>query len=88
MATGGEARRFKRRLVRTQGLDQRVMHDLDDHLTRLDRLDDIGPDGALTHFLGETLHDLQRHVCFQQRAAHFAHGGIDIRLTEAATPRE
>jgi hypothetical protein len=64
------------------------MHDLDDHLAGLDGLYNFGTDGAFTHFLGEGSDNLKRHVSLKQRAAHFAHGFIDISLRQGATPCE
>ena len=79
---------IQRRLLRPQCFHQRVMNDLDHHLARLDRLDDILPNRALPHFVSEGFHNLKRHVGFEKRAPHFAHGSINILSRKAATPGE
>jgi hypothetical protein len=64
------------------------MDDLDDHLAGRHRLDDIGADGAGAHLVGEGADDFQRHVRFEQGAAHFAHGLVDVALRERAATLE
>jgi hypothetical protein len=69
--------------VGAEHVDQLVMDDLDDHLS-LDRLQHRGINGLLTHLVGEGTHHFQRHVGLEQRAAHFAQCGRDIRLRQRA----
>ncbi len=69
---------------RAQSLDQRVVDDLDDHLTGLDRLDDGGADGPGAGAVDEGAHDVEGDVGLQQGAAHLAHGGGDVLLGEGA----
>ena len=78
---GGEVDRVG---VRTQHLDKLVMDDLDDHLARLDRLEDSGADGLCTHAVDEGADDIQRDVGLEQRAPHLAHRLPDIALGEGA----
>ena len=65
-------------------LDQRIVDDLDDHLAGLDRLDDGGADRLGAGAVDERAHDLERDVGLEQRAAHFAHRGVDVLLGEGA----
>ena len=62
------------------------MHDLDHHLARRDRLDHVLADGLGLHLVGEVAHDLERHVRFQQRAAHLAHGLADVAVGQRPAP--
>ena len=71
-----------------QRLDQRVVDDLDHHLAGLDRLDDGGADRPGAGAVDKGAHDLERDVGLQQRAAHFAHRGVDVLLREGAAPGE
>ncbi len=66
--------------------DQLVMDDLDHHLAWSDRLDDGGADCLFADAVDEAADHVQRDVGFQQRAAHFAHGGIDVGFRERAAP--
>ena len=88
MATGGGGVEVDRIGVRAQRLDQHVVDDLDDHLAGRDGLHDVGADGAGAHLVGERAHHVERHVGFEQRAADFAHGGVDVLLGERAAPRQ
>ena len=72
--------------VRAERLDQLVVHDLDDHLARLDRLDQRDADRVLLHLVDEGAHDIERDVGFEQRAAHFAQRRIDVGLRQRAAP--
>jgi hypothetical protein len=76
MVTGGV--RF------AQHADQLVVDDLDHLLARRHRAGDFGADGALAHLLDEGLDDFERHVGFEQRAAHLAQRRIDVRFVEGA----
>ena len=71
--------------VAEQG-DQFVMDQLDHHLARLDRLDDLGADGLFAHPVGEAPDHFQRHVGLQERAANLAHGFRHILLRQGAAP--
>ena len=59
---------------------QLVVDDLDDHLPRRDRAHHLLADGLLAHPVRERLHDLQRHVRLEQRAADLAHGLGDVAI--------
>ena len=85
----------RRRRVEVDGLavgaerrDQLVVDDLDDHLAGRHRLDDGGADGLLAHLVGERAHDFERDVGLEQRAAHLAHGRVDVGLGERAAARQ
>ncbi len=45
-------------------------------------------DGARARLVDEGAHDVEGHVRLKQRAAHFAHGDVDVLLGEGATPRQ
>jgi hypothetical protein len=64
---------------------QAIVDDLDDLLARRDRFDDFGADGTLGGVLDEILDDRQSDIGFQQRHAHFAHGGTYVDLGQRAT---
>ena len=70
--------------VRAQHLDQLVVHDLDHHLAGGDRLHHLLADGLGPHLVRERPHHLQRHVGFQQRAPHLAHGLRHVALGQSA----
>ena len=72
--------------VRSQSLDQLVVHDLHDHLAGRDRLDHVDADRALLHLLGEAARDVERHVGLEQRAPHFAQRRLDIGFRQRAAP--
>ena len=74
--------------VRAERLDQLVVHDLDDHLARRDRLDHRDADRVLPHLLDEGAHDVERDVGFEQRAAHLAQRRVDVGLGQRAAPRQ
>ena len=73
---------------RAQRLDQRIVDDLDHHLAGLDRLDDRSADRLGASPVDERAHDLERDVRLEQRATHFAHGGVDVFLGEGAAAGE
>ena len=66
--------------------DKLVVHQLDDHLPRLDRLDQGDADGLLLHVVDKRAHHVERDVRLEQRAAHLAQRGIDVGLRERAAP--
>ncbi|MCY1231265.1 hypothetical protein D9M72_437070 [compost metagenome] len=62
------------------------MDDLDDHLARLDRFQDLGADGLFANLFSEGAHDIERDVGFEQRTANLAKrsGNIGFRQCAAA----
>ena len=84
IATGAGALRSIAWDVAAERLDQRIVDDLDDHLAGLDRLDDGGADRLGAGAVDEGAHDFERDVRLEQRAAHLAHGGVDVLLGEGA----
>ena len=72
--------------VGAEGRDQFVVDDLHDHLAGGDRLHHGGADRLLAHLVGERAHHVERDVGLKQRAAHFAHGGVDIGLRQRTAP--
>ena len=62
--------------------DELVVHDLDDHLARLDRADDARADGLCSHPVDERLHDFERNVSLDQRTAHLAQRLTDVRFRQ------
>ena len=70
--------------VRAEHGDKLVVDDLDDHLARRDRADNILPDGLFLDLGDEILDDRQRHIGFQKRQPHFPHGLADVGLLERA----
>ena len=85
---GRLGRQIDRRCIRAQHGDQLVVHDLDHHLARRDRLDHVLADGLGLHLVGELAHHLQRHVGLEQRPAHLAHGFRHVAVGERPAPRE
>jgi hypothetical protein len=73
---------------RAQRFDQRIVDDLDHHLAGLDRLDDRSANRLGAGPVDERAHDLERDIGFEQRAAHLAHGGVDVLLGESAAAGE
>ena len=69
-----------------QHLDQVIVDDLDDHLARRDRADDVGADRLGPHPVDELADDRQGHVGFEQGGADLAQGRIDIGLGERTAP--
>jgi hypothetical protein len=86
MTTGGGGIEIDGDAFFSKQRHQLVMHQLDHHLARLDRLDDLGADRLLAHPVGETADHFQRHVGLQQRAADLAHGFRHILLRQGAAP--
>ncbi len=72
--------------VRAQGLDQDVIDDLDDHLAGGDRFKHLRANGARTRLVDEGARHIERHIRFEKRAAHFAHGGVDVLFAERSAP--
>ncbi len=64
------------------------MDDLDDHLAGGDGAHHRLADRFLLHLLGEVAHDVERHVRFEQRAAHLAHGLGHVGLAQHALAGE
>ena len=63
-----------------------IVDDLDDHLARRDRADDVGADCLGTDRIDEITDDRQRHVGLEQGGADLAQGRVDIGLGERTTP--
>jgi hypothetical protein len=71
-----------------QHLDQVIVDDLDDHLARRDRADDVCADCLGADGVDEFAHDGQRHVGFEERGANFTQGRVDVGLGErTASPK-
>ena len=66
--------------VLSQDADQLLVGDTDHGLRRGERVQDILSDGALAHGGDEVLGDLEIDVGLEQRAAHLAHGVVDVLL--------
>ena len=89
IATGGVRRKIDRLGVRAEHRDQLVVHDLDHHLAGRDRLDArSAPTAFALHRVGERAHHVERHVGFEQRAPHLAHGLGDVALGQRTAPGE
>ena len=69
-----------------QHLDQVVVDDLDDHLARRDRADDVGADRLRPDLVDELADDRQGDVGFEQGGPHLAQGRVDIGLGQRTTP--
>ena len=67
--------------------DQLVVHDLHDHLAGRHRLDDLDADRALLDLLDEGARHVERHVGFEQRAAHLAQRRVDVGSSDSAPRR-
>jgi len=61
-----------------------VVDDLDHHLARRHRADDVLADRLLAHRGDKVAHHRQRDIGLQQRDADFTHRGGDIVLAERA----
>ena len=66
--------------ILAQDADQLLVGDADDRLRRGQRVEDVLAHGALAHGGDEVLGDLEVDVGFEQRAAHLAHGVVDVLL--------
>ena len=73
---------------RSERLDQLIVHDLHDHLTRRHRFDDLDADGVAFDLVNEGAHHVEGDVGLEQRAAHFAQRGIDVGLGQRTAPRQ
>ena len=71
-----------------QHLDQVIVDDLDDHLARRDRADDVGADRLGPHLVDELADDGQGDVGLEQGRAHLAQGGVDIGFGERTAPAQ
>ena len=69
-------------------LDQRVVDDLDDHLARRDRADDVLADGLLGDLVDEIARHRQRDVGLEQGDAHLAHRRAHVGLRQRAAAAE
>ena len=67
-----------------QGVDQRVVHDLDDLLAGCDRFGHRLAGGLVLHRLDEIARHGQRDVGLQQGDAHLAQGGFDVVFAQRA----
>ena len=67
-----------------EGLDERIVDDLDHHLAGLDRLHDRRADRSRSRAVDERAHHLERDVRLEQRAPHLAHRRVDVLLREGA----
>jgi len=65
-------------------LDQFIIDDLYQRLSRCQALEHLLPRGTLPDTVNEFLDHRQRHVGFQQRDAHFAQRLADTLLSQAA----
>ena len=71
-----------------QHLDQVIVDDLDHHLARRDRADDVGADRLGPDLVDELADDGQGHVGFEQGGADLAQGRVDIGLGERTAPAQ
>ena len=62
--------------------------DLDDHLRRIEAVHHFLADRSLLHGADELLDHLEVDVRLQEGHLDFAHGGLDIRLSEPALSAE
>ncbi len=69
-------------------LDQRVVHDLHDHLAGGHRFHHLRADGARAQLVGEGTDHVERDIGLEQRAAHLAQRFADIRLGQGAAAGE
>ena len=65
-----------------------VVHDLDDQLARLDRLDDALAHGLRADIVDELLDDGEGDVGLEQRHADLAQGLVDVLLGQGAATGE
>ncbi len=82
--TAGLPDRWKVRSPAESSAGQLLVDDLHDLLAGVERLQDLGPDGALADPGRELLDDLEVDVGLEQRQPDLAHGGIDVGLGDAA----
>ena len=60
------------------------MNDLDDHLSRIQTVQDILSHSPLLHRFHELLHDLKAYICFEKRHLDFLQGSLDIGLRQSS----
>jgi hypothetical protein len=65
---------------------QLLVHELDDLLPRVQRLEHLGARGALLHLRGELLDDVEVDVGLEQREPHLSHRLRDVLLGELTAP--
>ena len=75
---------MERAITGAEDRGQLLVHDLDDLLTGVEALEHLLADGTLAHSGDEVLDDAEVDVRLEQRQAHLAQGGIDVRLGNAA----
>jgi hypothetical protein len=63
-----------------------IVDDLDDHLARRDRANDIGADRLGAYRIDELADDGQGYVGFEQGSADLAQGRVDIGFGERTAP--
>ena len=80
----GEADRAR---LPAEDRDELLLHDLDDLLGGVERLADLGAEGALAHRAGEPLDDGQRDVGVEQGEADVADRRVDVGLRRAGPCR-
>jgi hypothetical protein len=81
-------RELQARFRAAEQIDELVVNDLDDRLTRRERLQHVGADGALFDRVDEIFGNREVDVGFEQRDAHFAQYLSDVRLGETAAIRQ
>ncbi len=69
---------IERGFTRAKGFDQRIMHDLDDHLAGLDGFEDSLTHSLLPHRSNEGFDHRQGDISLNQRAPHFTEGSVHI----------
>jgi hypothetical protein len=84
----GAAREMEDPVARAEERGELLVDDRDDLLTGGEALEDLGAEGALADAGDEVLDDLEVDVRLEEREADLAHRGIDVRLGDAAAPRE
>ena len=65
-----------------------VVDDLHDHLAGGHRLDDGGANRLFADLVDKGPHHVERDVGLEHRAAHLAHGGIDVGFRQRTAPRQ
>ncbi len=81
---GGEPGQPEGAVARAEDLGQLLVDDLDDLLAGVQALQHFSADGPLADARHEVLDDLVVDVRLEQGEANLAHGGIDVRLGDAA----
>ena len=65
-------------------MDHFLVHDLNDHLSRVQAVHHVLSDGAFRNGINKLPDDLEIHVCFQQRHPDLTHRGADVSLRQGA----